>query len=188
MAQLTRRRGWTILLATAFLAGWLVVVLRVPPEQLVRGLGVENAYLLVLFLSVIGALGSMTTFSSYPAVVTFAAGGMSIPMLGLLSAIGLTIGDALFYFLVGEVTGLLRGSAKEKATRVGEWLESRPRWVIPVVTYAWVGLLPLANNILTGALALTGYRFRRIVLPIFLGNATFPTIVAYLASTGVEVF
>ncbi len=59
--------------------------------------------------------------------------------------------------------------------------------MVPVVTYLWVGVLPVANNILTGGLALTGYRFRRIAVPIFLGNATFPTGVAYLASIGIEV-
>ena len=49
-------------------------------------------------------------------------------------------------------------------------------------------MLPLANNILTGGLSLTGYRFRRIALPVFLGNFTFPTLVAYMASIGVELF
>lgn len=104
------------------------------------------------------------------------------------SGVGLTVGDAIFYTLVTEMSGLLRGRAKEKAVEVGEWLESRPHWVIPVVVYVWVGLLPLANNVLTAALALSGYRFRKILVPIFLGNVTFPLGVAYLASIGIELF
>lgn len=188
MSALTRRNWYTIALIAVFLIGWVVLLFLVPPDRIVQQVGVENAYVVVLLLSVIGALGSMTTFSSYPAIVTFAAGGMNIWALGIVSGIGLTIGDAIFYSFVGEVKGLLRGRAKEKAVEVGEWLDRRPRWVIPAVTYVWVGLLPLANNVLTGALALSGYRFRKILVPIFLGNVTFPTGVAYLASIGIELF
>lgn len=184
----TRGKWITIGLIAVFVVGWAVLLFLVTPDELVRKMGVENAYLSVLLLSVLGALGSMTTFSSYPAIVAFAAGDMNVWALGLVSGVGLTIGDAIFYSLVGKVKGLLRGRAKDKAVEVGEWLEDRPRWVIPVVTYIWVGLLPLANNILTGALALSGYRFRRILIPIFLGNVTFPTAVAYMASIGIELF
>lgn len=188
MGSISRRERLALTLFVGLFLGWVVLIFVVPPDEIVRRLGMENAYGVVLMLSVIGALGSMTTFSSYPAIVTFAAGGMSVGALGLVSGVGLTVGDALFYTLVTEVSGLLRGRAREKAVEVGEWLESRPRWVIPVVVYVWVGLLPLANNVLTAALALSGYRFRKILLPIFLGNVTFPLGVAYLASLGIELF
>lgn len=188
MASLSRREGIALVLLSAFLVAWVILVFLVPPGEIVRRVGVENSYVVVLLLSVVGAAGSITTFSSYPAIVTFAAGGMSILGLGVVSGIGLTIGDAIFYSLATEVTGLLRGRAKGKAMRVGEWLEERPERVIAMVTFVWVGLLPLANNVLTGALALSGYRFRRIVVPLFLGNVTFPTGVAYLASIGIEFF
>jgi membrane protein YqaA with SNARE-associated domain len=187
MAGLITRNRWRIALVVLFVAGWTVLYFLVSPDEMVRTLGIENSYLLLVALSIVGAFLSMTTFTSYPAVVGFAAGGMSIWVIGLLSAIGLTIGDALFYYLVGEVRELLRGRAKEKAVRLGEWLDERPGWVIPVVTYIWVGMLPLANNILTGALAVTGYPFRRILVPVFLGNATFPMVVAYLTSIGSEL-
>lgn len=181
------RRGWTYAAIALFLVAWVVLYLLVPAEEIVRWLGVENAYLVVLLLSVVGALGSITTVSSYPAIVTFAAGGMHPFVLGLVSGIGLTIGDAIFYYFFGELKVLLRGRTKEWAVSVGEWLESRPGWVIPAVTYVWVGMLPIANNILTGALAITGYRFRKILVPLFLGNVTFPAAVAYLSAMGIEL-
>lgn len=188
MMQLSRRQWVTIGLIVVFLTAWVLLVFLYSPDRLVRELGVENAYLVVLALSVIGALGSMTTFSSYPAIVTFAAGDMNAWALGLVSGVGLTIGDAIFYSFVGEVKGLLGGRAREKALQVEGWLEERPDWLVPVVTYVWVGLLPVANNILTGGLALTGYKFRKILIPVFLGNVTFPTGVAFLASIGIQLF
>lgn len=187
MAEGKVGRWWSYALIALFLVVWVVLFLLVPAREIVGRLGVENAYLVVLLLSVIGAIGSITTFSSYPAIVTFATGGMHPLLLGLVSGIGLTIGDAIFYYFFGELKGLLRGRAKEKAVSVGERLEGNPNWVIPVVTYVWVGLLPLANNVLTGALALTGYRFRRILIPLFLGNVTFPTVVAYLSTMGIQI-
>lgn len=183
-----RRKWFTIGLAAAFLTTWIVLFFLIPPRDLVEHVGVENAYLMVFLLSVIGAIGSMTTFSSYPAIVTFAAGDMHFLALGVVSGIGLTVGDAFFYYFCTELKGLLAGRVEDKAIEVGLWLESQPRWVIPIVTYVWVGLLPIANNILTGALAITGYPFRRILIPLFLGNVTFPTAVAYLASIGIEIF
>jgi hypothetical protein len=180
-----RRQWWTWALLALFVAGWAALFFLVDPDRLAERLGEENSYLVVLVLSVIGAIGSMTTFTSYPAIVTFAAGDLSPWLLGLVSGVGLTIGDAIFYYVFSEFR--LRGGAKEKAEAVGAWLEERPGWVIPVVTYVWVGMLPIANNILTGALALSGYSFRRLLAPLFLGNVTFPTAVAWLASRGIEI-
>lgn len=188
MAVAARRKRLTIVLSALFIGAWIVLVFLAPPAEIVERVGVENAYLVVLLLSIIGALGSITTFSSYPAIVTFAAGDMNVLALGLVSGIGLTLGDAVFYFLCTEIKGLLTGRLEEKAVATGLWLETQPAWVIPLVTYVWVGLLPLANNLLTGALAITGYPFRRILPPLFLGNVTFPTGVAYFASLGFTFF
>lgn len=188
MEEKVRPKWVTIAMIVVFLAAWIILLFLFPPDELVRRLGVENAHGVVLLLSIIGALGSITTFSSYPAIVTFAAGGMHPLALGLVSGIGLTVGDAIFYYFATEVSVLMTGRVKEKAVEVGEWLEGRPGWFIPVVVYVWVGLLPLANNVLTGALAITGYPFRRILIPLFLGNVTFPAGVAFLASRGIELF
>ena len=184
-----RKREWaSIALMVLFIAGWVVLMFLVPPDEIVEKVGVENTYGAIFVLSILGALGSMTTFSSYPAMMTAAAGGMSPLALGVVSGIGLTIGDAIFYYLVGEIKGLLRGRAKKKAYEMGDWLEERPRWVIPGVTYVWVGMLPLPNNILTGALSLSSYPFWKVLVPILLGNLTFPIFVAYTASMGIELF
>lgn len=182
-------RDWvSITLVGAFLVGWVVLFLLTSPDELIRKLGVEQAYLVVFLLSVIGALGSMTTFSTYPALVAFALGGMNLIALTAVAAVGLTLGDWVFFTLVTRAKGLLTGRLREKARRLEGWLDERPRWQVSGLTYLWVGLLPLANNILTGALALGGYRFRRILLPLFLGNVTFPAGVTWLATLGIEIY
>lgn len=182
-------RDWiSIALITLFIAGWVVLFILTTPEELVQRLGVQQAYGVVFLLSVIGALGSMTTFSTYPALAAFAVGGMSLVALTAVAAVGLTVGDWIFFSLATRVKGLLGGRPRERVERLRGWLEDRPRWQISWVTWVWVGLLPLANNILTGALALSGFRFRRILVPLFLGNVTFPAGVAWLATLGVDLY
>lgn len=188
MPELSRRQLITIALVVVFFVGWIGLVFVLPPDELVERLGVENAYLVLFFLSALGALVSMTTVSAYPAIVTFAAGDMELWALGIVSGIGLTVGDAVFYVLAGEVKGLLHGRAKEWSERVGGWLDDRPGWILSLTTYVWVGFLPLANNILTGGLALAGVRFRTILVALLLGNLTFPTGVAFLTARGIELF
>ena len=183
-----RRRRISLGVVLVFVAAWIAVFVFASPDRLIEGLGIENAYLVLFALGVVGAVGSMTTFSTYPALVAFATGGMNLMALALVAGLGLTLGDALFYSLGGEVKALLGGRPREKAEQLGEWLEDRPSWVLPLVTWVWVGFLPLANNILTGALAVGGYRLRRIALPLFLGNVTVPLVVAWLARQGVRLF
>ena len=187
LSERTRRLG-TVLLALLFVAGWAVLMFVMSPAELVDSLGVEQAYLVVFLLGVIGALASMTTFSTYPAIVTFAVGGMNPIGLVLVTALGLTIGDWLFYSLVTRVKGLLGGKLHDRTLQLERWLDGLPDRRVQVVTFVWVGLLPLANNILTGALAIGGYHFRRIVIPIALGNTVFPSGVAILAIQGVELY
>lgn len=184
-----RTRRWaTVILALLFVAGWAVLMFVMSPDELVDSLGVEQAFGVVFLLGVIGALASMTTFSTYPAIVTFAVGGMNLPGLVLVTAVGLTVGDWLFYSLVTRVKGLLGGKLRDRTLQLERWLDGLPHRRVQVVTFVWVGLLPLANNILTGALAVGGYHFRRIVVPIALGNTVFPAGVAILALQGVELY
>ena len=178
----------SVALVAAFVVAWATLFFLVSPDELVARLGVEQAYLVVFLLGVLGALLSMTTFSTYPAIVTFAVGGMNLFGLVAAAGVGLTVGDWMFYSLGTRVKGLLSGRPERWARRLEEWLEERPRWQVTGVTYVWVGLLPLANNILTGALALGGYRFRAVLVPILLGNLTFPAGVAWLATRGIELY
>lgn len=188
MIDVLEEKWVSMALVVGFVVAWTLLFFFLSPEELVASLGVQQVYAVVFLLSVLGALLSMTTFSTYPAIVAFALGGMSFVGLVATAGLGLTLGDRIFYSLGTRVKKLLSGRPERWAVRLEEWLEARPRWQITGVTYVWVGLLPLANNVLTGALALGGYRFRDVLMPIFLGNVTFPAAVAWLATQGIELY
>ena len=86
---------WIIL---AFVVAWTVLLFFFSPKEIVEMIGVNNSYLVIFLVAVIGAFSSFTTFSAYPVIVTMAAGKLDPLLIGVVAGIGLAIGDTFFYF------------------------------------------------------------------------------------------
>ncbi|MBD3313662.1 hypothetical protein GF345_04430 [Candidatus Woesearchaeota archaeon] len=181
------RRYSTFFAMLAFIIIWTVLVFAVGPRNLVEMMGVHQTYLVVFFLAIFGALSSLTTVSIYPAIGTFAAGGTNPLILGIVSGIGLTIGDSFFFFFGKEARVFFSRKNKQRLRRFIKRVEKR-RWLIPIVTYIYVAFTPFPNNVLIGALAVTGYRFRKLLPPLLLGDLTLPLVVSFLTVYGMRVF
>ncbi len=171
----------------AFIVFWTSLIVFIGPKELVSTLGVGETHLAVFLLAVFGALSSLTTFSIYPALGTFAAGGMNPVSLGIIAGIGLTIGDSFFFLFGRKLRILFSESSKKRLDKLLRRIEKRPR-LMPLIVYAYVAFTPFPNNVLTGGLALTGYRFRKLILPLWLGDMTLPAIVSMLAAYSIIMF
>lgn len=178
---------WVLLLM--MVVGWLVLFFFYRPEQIVEALGLTNSYIVTFLLGVLGAFTSLTTVSTYPAVYVMALGEEVTPwILILMTGVGLTIGDFFFVLLGRSARAALSEKWIERVRRLLSWLEKRPDFVTQVVLFFWVGLSPFANNLLTAPLAVSHFPIKKMVVPIFLGNLTFPTATVVLALQGVEIF
>lgn len=182
-----RKAGFWLTLVT-LVVGWMVLFFLYRPEQIVAALGVTNSYIVTFLLGVLGAFTSMTTFSTYPAVYAMAAADVTPWALIATTAVGLTMGDFFFVLLGNSARAALSKKWRERVRKLLRWLEGRPDRVTQWVLFIWVGVLPLANNLLTAPLAVNGFEPRKMAVPIFLGNLTFPTATVILALKGVEVF
>lgn len=171
-----------------FIAFWTVLLILYDPKEIVKTIGIENGYLLTFFVALLGAFSSLTFASVYPMVVTFALGELNPILLTIAAGTGLTIGDSLFFYLGIKVRPFIKGKLKQKLDQFVEWTKQRPTWLIPVIVYFYVGFTPFPNNLLTGSLAASGYAFKKVVLPVLLGNITFPVLVTILAELGVDIF
>ncbi|MDX1629993.1 MAG: hypothetical protein R3345_14895 [Fulvivirga sp.] len=176
-------------LVLLFIIGWTILLHLYSPEELVDWLGVRNSYLVAFLVSVIGALSSFTTFSTYPAIVTLASGSDIQPvLLGICAGIGLTIGDILFYYLGFTARGVASEKMKDKLEKILKWVAKKGQVYISIFIFIYIGMTPFPNNLLTGSLAVIGYPLKKVIVPLTLGDIFLPLLAAWLAYQGITDF
>src|SRR3989344_968962 len=87
-----------LLLITFFIL-WSFVFHYSSPESIIDWVGVENAYLLIFILAL---MGGFTTFSGIPyhvVLVALAVGGLNPFILGIAASFGVMIGDSTSYYI-----------------------------------------------------------------------------------------
>ena len=171
-----------------FIVFWTVMMLLYSPKEIVQAIGIENSYWLTFVVAMLGAFSSMTFASIYPLVVTFSLGELNPVLLTLAAGTGLTIGDSLFYYMGMKARPFLTSDWRQKIKRVADWVDGRPAWMVPVVVYFYVGFSPFPNNLLIGYLAASGYAYTRVLIPLLLGNLSFPAVATVLAAMGIDLF
>jgi hypothetical protein len=171
-----------------FIIAWTILLILYSPKEIVEFIGITNGYILTFLVAVMGALSSITTFSIYPMIITFALGDLNPYLLGLIAGAGLAIGDSIFYYFGWEVRSIVKGKFKKLLNKFFKWLVKRPYWQVMIMIYIYVGFTPFPNNLLTGTLAVSGYSYKKIYLPVILGDLTLPMIIILLAKKGVNIF
>lgn len=153
------------------------------PEEILDYVGVENAYTLMFFVSLVGGL---TIFSAIPyplMLVTFALGGLDPVLLGLSSASGIILGDSTSYFLGYRGKAFLDG-LRGRALTIFNWMQklytAQPK-IVPLVIFLYGALIPLPNDIITISAGLSRYPFWSTMLPLAAGNFIFSVGLAYFA-------
>lgn len=174
-------RKIVFILLLLFIIAWTVLLYFHPPEELVTVIGVHNSYLVGFLISIIGALSSFTTFSTYPAIVTLATGEINPFILGISAGLGLAIGDVMFYYFGFTARGVVSKKIKERLEKVLNWLAKKSDRYIQVFIFLYVAFTPFPNNILTGSLALIGYPIKKVAPPLIIGDIVLPTLAAWLA-------
>jgi|GEM_PF-308295 len=118
--------------------------------------------------------------------ITLAAGGLNPYLLAVVAGFGLLIGDSLFFYLGKSGRTAFSDQFHERLDRLTRWIMRRPNWLVPIIVYIYVGFTPLPNDIFMIALALSGYPYKKMVIPLLLGDITIVLITALLASHGIQ--
>lgn len=169
----------------ALVAGLLVVLFRYDIRELVNMLGIRNSYLIAFLLSIVGAYTNMTKITTYPLVVALALGHSQPLLVGFFAGLGLAVGDVLFYYMGFTAREMAGGKTRERLEKVLARLKRQSMIVVQGFIYVYVAFSPFPNNLLTGALAFTGYPFVRVMIPLVLGDLTLPIMIAWLVSRGI---
>lgn len=154
-----------------------------PPNQIVDWIGVENIYTATFIISLTSGLSSVTSGVFYTAIVTFASGGTSHWVLGLIGGLGLFIGDSIIFGLFKFGFKKTESKHKERIKKMGEYLEKYPNWVMYIGLFLILGITPFPNDIIMFGLVLFGFKYVKVFPIILLACISIVTITALLGQS-----
>lgn len=173
-----RKHYWVLVAILLFIVGWSFLLAHISPSEIVATLGVDNSYLVAFVIAAVGGLSMITATGLYATVLTLAAGGASPVLLGIAAGLGITIGDSLFYYLGTRGHEVLSGQPLAWANRIESWINQQREHMIQIFVYIYTGFTPLPNDVLTAALGLAEYSYRRLLPALLLGNITLMILLA----------
>ncbi len=172
------------ILVGAFFALWLFVFIIFEASNVIKYMGIENSYITLFIISLVGGFTSLTSVSAYPALVAAVTGGLQPVLITLVAGGGLIVGDLLFFLFAKRVRFLL----PEKYLSIIESRIDLDSKYVPVLIFAYFAFTPFPNNVLTAWLALKNYKLRRLIVPLVLGDLTLPLITTCTVYLGMHHF
>jgi len=161
-----------------FLVAWSILLYVVEPQSIVESIGIGNGYLVAFFVTLFAGLSALTSPAFFTTIGTLVFGGLNVYILGLIVGIAIFIGDTTFFFLGRSGRkAFLNESGDGKFHRLSRWIHNKPRWIVRVFMYLYLGFSPLPNDILMIALSVAGFKYRDIYWTLMAGNFTFGFVV-----------
>jgi len=148
---------------------------------MVAWIGVENGYLVMFFIAFFGGLSTFTSVTYFATVITLAAAGLNPVGLAFASSAGVTIGDAIFYYIgYYGLREVATGRVGRFVVFVTRWLEKKPRAGIFMFIYSYAAFTPLPNDVLAILLGAMRQPIWLVLPALVLGNATLTYLTANL--------
>ncbi len=171
-----------------FMIGFLYVFVFHNPVETITMLGIRNSFVLAFFVSLVGAFTSFTKFSAYPMIIALVAGKLDPFMVGFVSGLGLAAGDVLFFLFGYSARDISSERIKSSLKKILDRLQRLKSIYVQGIIFLYVAATPFPNNLLSGALAYTGYPFKKVAAPLILGDVAFCILIAWLAFRGIALF
>lgn len=171
---------WIIVL---FIVSWSVLVYYYPPEEIVGWFGVHNIYIFIFLLAMIGGVSTFTSTTFYTALITIALVGVNTIWVAIFASIGLTFGDMLFYYLGTKSKQCIKGRYANHVLNLTKRIESIGDRAIMLLIFLY-SLTPLPSDIIAIALAIVEFPFKKMIVPLLVGNFTLIVILVELSKYG----
>lgn len=152
----------------------------ITPEGIISFIGVENAYILMFILSLIGGLSTFSGVPYHIVLVALALGGVNPFFLGLVTAFGVMLGDSTSYYIGYEGRALMSSRMQTVLDKLSHIKEKYPK-LLPVVFLLYGSLLPFSNDVIVIPMGFIRYPFWRVIAPLGVGNIIFNIGLALIA-------
>ncbi len=170
------------------IAGWIALFKYINPQLIVAKVGATNGYIILFLIGTLGGASTFTGPSYFIALTTLAAGGLNPVILGICGGLGITIGDTIVFFILVSAAKKAPDKFKEKFEKFEKLIYRKPKWMINLIFYLYVGLTPLPNEIAAVSLGIIGHEKKSVILFLFLGNITSGILGALLVKYGISLF
>lgn len=158
---------------------WSWLLATIGAERIVAFVGAENGYVVMFLVALFGGLSTFTSVTYFATVLTLGSAGLNPVGLAAASSMGVSIGDAIFYFIgyLG-LRHVVAGWIGRAIHRASVWLETKPRAFVFAAVYAYAAFTPLPNDLLAVALGAMRQPLFLILPALILGNFTLTLILA----------
>lgn len=172
-----------VLFIVLFIISWSILLHYYSPKEIVNFVGVNNIYAFVFMIALVGGVSTFTSTTFYAALVTIAVGGVNTFMVALLASIGLTLGDMLFYYLGSKSKQCIKNRYEDKINWLVSYIEKVGDKLIVVLIFIY-SLTPFPSDILAIALAIVEFPFKKMIVPLLIGNFALIVTLVELSKLG----
>lgn len=170
-------------LIVLFVFLWSLLLFYYSPVEIVERLGVRNVYTFIFLMSLIGGVSTFTSTTFYTALIAISFGGVNSMWLSLIASTGLTFGDMLFYYLGTKCKTCIKGKYEVYVSCLIKRLEQFDDRIIMLLIFFY-SLTPLPSDIIAIALAIVGFPFKKMIIPLFVGNFTLILLILEISKLG----
>jgi membrane protein YqaA with SNARE-associated domain len=164
-----------------FFISFSVLFYFLTPEAILRFVGFENAYFIILLLAFLGGLSTFSGIPYHIILMAFASGGLNPWLLGLLATGGVMLGDTTSFYLGTQSKKLLSERMLSVLETLRKVENTSPRFMT-IIFFLYGALIPFSNDIIVIPSGLLGYRFWRVMVPLGVGTLIFNVSIALIAT------
>ncbi|MEZ5335231.1 MAG: VTT domain-containing protein [Methanolobus sp.] len=160
-----------VLFIVLFIISWSILLHYYSPEDIINFIGINNIYIFIFLIALVGGVSTFTSTTFYTTLITLSIGGINTVVVALLASIGLTLGDMLFYYLGSQSKQCIKTRYENKVNSFVSYIEKTGDTVVMVMIFIY-SLVPLPSDILAITLAIVEFPFKKMIVPLLLGNFT----------------
>lgn len=178
------------LIPIILLVGFSLFFYYISPEGVIGMIGVENAYILMFILSLLGGLSTFSGVPYHVVLIALAVGGVNPFILGIVTAVGVMIGDSTSYYIGYQGRTLMSQRIQNVLEKLSYIKQKYPR-LLPVIFLLYGSLLPFSNDVIVIPMGFLRYPFWRVIIPLGVGNIIFNiglAVIAAYAYSYIQIF
>ncbi len=166
-----------------FVILWSIILYYHPPNEIVSMMGVRNIYIFIFTMALVGGVSTFTSTAFYTTLITISIGGANALWVAFFTSIGLTLGDVLFYYFGTKCKQCIKGKYGSYVDSLTEKMEQVDDRITMILIFLY-SLTPLPSDIIAIALAIAGFPFKKMIVPLLVGNFVLILILVELSRLG----
>ena len=168
-------------LITAIWIASLYLADYVANNDMAQNLVSQFGYLGILIIAIVSGINVLIPVPAAAFVPVFTAAGLWLPLIILMLVIGTTIADLIGYWIGRWSKEFVEEHYPQSYRRMKVLDERHHSLVLPMV-FLYAALIPFPNEAMLIPLALIGFRFKTLLIPLVLGNVVNQTALAFGAN------